>query len=202
MTGRIKLVYASNAPINELNEPPINYEYDEVSEFDQMCGTFNTSDFQLPHPECPDKFVCDIADVIDVNAGSPGLAAYAECLDAMNCAMMVGMTSHATSEIGLFIHQMIPHHQNAVNMAKGLLKAGLTCEDRNHLANGNGPSCAMEVIVREIINGQNAQIQAMRGILETLEEPAYADCVVPVFGEGDISKSRKRGKNENNHFRG
>jgi hypothetical protein len=178
MTGRIKLVNENNEPITEENIPAIEYEYDEVSEFDQKCGTFNTSDFQLPHAECPDKFVCDVADE------SPALADFSECLDAMNCAMMAGMTSHATSEIGLFMHQMIPHHQNAVNMAKALLKTGLTCED---LTNEDDPNCLVEVILREIINGQNAQIQAMRGILESLDEPAYANCVVPVFGEGDIA---------------
>ena len=40
----------------------------------------------------------------------------------MNCAMMNGMTSSvkgSASEDALFLHQMIPHHQNAVNMAKG-----------------------------------------------------------------------------------
>jgi hypothetical protein len=177
MTGRIKLVDENNEPITEENIPAIEYEYDEVSEFDQKCGTFNTSDFQLPHAQCPDRFVCDVADE------RPALVDFSECLDAMNCAMMVGMTSHASSEIGLFIHQMIPHHQNAVNMAKALLKTGMSCED---LTNEDDPKCTMEVIVREIINGQNAQIQVMRGILESLDEPTYADCVVPVFGEGDI----------------
>jgi aspartate/glutamate racemase len=103
----------------------------------------------------------------------------------MNCAsIMAGMTSHATSEMGLFIHQMIPHHQNEVNMAKALLKTGVSCED---LSNDKDPTCIMEVIFQEIINGQNAQIQAMRGVLEALDEPAYADCVVPVFGLEDIA---------------
>ena len=40
----------------------------------------------------------------------------------MNCAMMNGMTTSvkgSESEVALFLHQMIPHHQNAVNMAKG-----------------------------------------------------------------------------------
>ena len=64
----------------------------------------------------------------------------------MNCAMMTGMTTYVKDEFSLFIHQvsendvlhlpyslhkyiahpmksfihqMIPHHQNAVNMAKG-----------------------------------------------------------------------------------
>jgi hypothetical protein len=178
MTGRIKLIDENNEPINADDIPAIEYEYDEVSEFDKKCGTFNTSDYQLPNAECPDKFVCDVA------GGNSGLSDFSECLDAMNCAMMAGMTSHATSQMGLFIHQMIPHHQNAVNLAKAILKTGVSCED---LSNDEGPTCIMEVILREIINGQNAQIQAMRGVLEALDEPAYADCTVPVFGLEDIA---------------
>jgi uncharacterized protein (DUF305 family) len=50
------------------------------------------------------------------------------------------MTTDATSEIGLFIHQMIPHHQNAVNMAKALLKTGFSCED---LTNEDDPNRAL-----------------------------------------------------------
>jgi hypothetical protein len=180
MTGRIKLVDENNEPINADDTPAIEYEYDEVSDFDEKCGTFNTSDYQLPNAECPDRFVCDVV------GGDPILSAFSECLDAMNCAMMVGMTSHATSEVGLFIHQMIPHHQNAVNMAKALLNTGFSCED---LSNDEDPTCIMEVILREIINGQNAQIQLMRGVLEAMDEPAYADCVVPVFGVEDIASS-------------
>jgi hypothetical protein len=174
MSGRIKLVDSAGEPLVVDNTPALGYEYDEVAEFDEKCGTFNTSNYQLPNDQCPDRFVCD------VTGEGEGMADFAECLDAMNCAMMVGMTTDATSEIGLFIHQMIPHHQNAVNMAKALLKTGLSCED---LTDDEDPNCIMEGIMREIINGQNAQIQNMRGVLESLEEPAYADCVVPVFGE-------------------
>jgi hypothetical protein len=178
MTGRIKLVDANGEPLVTEDTPEIEYSYDEVDDFDKQCGTFNTSDYQLPHPECPEKFVCDVA------GESSGLSDFADCMDAMNCAMMVGMTTHATSEVGLFIHQMIPHHQNAVNMAKALLKTGLPCDD---LLDDEDTNCIMQGLMREIVNGQNAQIQSMRAVLETLEEPAYADCVVPVFGEDDVA---------------
>jgi hypothetical protein len=121
-------------------------------------------------------------------------------MDAMNCAMMVGMTTHATtSEIGLFIHQMIPRHQNAVNMAKALLKTGLPCDD---LLDDEDPNCIMQGMMREIVNGQNAQIQAMRAVLESLEEPAYTDCVVPVFGEDDVTGSTSRDDNSDDKTSG
>jgi hypothetical protein len=174
MSGRIKLLNENNEVINKENQPPLGYEYDNVSEFDKQCGTFNVSNYQLPHGQCPERFVCDVA--------NEGLKDYAGCFDAINCAMMVGMTTDATSEVGLFIHQMIPHHQNAVNQAKTLLKTGFSsnCDD---LTNDEDPNCIMEGILREIINGQNSQIQVMRGVLETLKEPQYADCEVLVFGE-------------------
>ena len=77
---------------------------------------------------------------------------------------------------------MIPHHQNAVNMAKTLLSTGdVPCED---LTNDEDPYCVMQVILREIVNGQNFQIQAMRGILDSLSLPATDDCIVPVAVDG------------------
>jgi uncharacterized protein (DUF305 family) len=45
---------------------------------------------------------------------------------------------------------MIPHHQNAVNMAKALSKTGLSCDD---LTNEDDPNCTMENLIGEIING-------------------------------------------------
>lgn len=184
MTGRIKLMDESGAPLFAENVPAMEYTYDEVSTFDQTCGTFNTSSYRLPDGEfagqCPERFVCESSESrflqSEGNTSSP-LEAFSTCLDAMNCAMMVGMTTHATSPIALFAHQMIPHHQNAVNMAKSLLKTGGmgTCED---LTNEDDPNCIMEHLMYEIISNQNHQIQTMRAVLEMLQEPAYADCVV------------------------
>jgi Domain of unknown function (DUF305) len=186
MSGRIKFVDEDGVPLNSDDTPAIEYEYDTVADFDKMCGTFNTSIFQLPHDQCPDKFVCDVAsDTTSVSRAEDDeeiLSAenYALCIDAMNCAMMVGMSTDAKyGPLALFIHQMIPHHQNAVNMAKATLKAGVTCED---LTDEEDPNCIMERILLDIIHGQNAQIQAMRGVLDQLEFPRFADCEVPVFG--------------------
>merc|ERR1719491_2686108 len=68
--------------------------------------------------------------------------------------------------ICLFNHQMIPHHENAVNMCKALLKSGeADCDD---LTDEDDEACIINVICQEIINVQNAQIQTMRGTLESL----------------------------------
>lgn len=76
---------------------------------------------------------------------------------------------------------MIPHHQNAVNMAKALLKTGkLTCDDLADEDTEQADDCALEVILREIINNQNAQIQGMRSILEGKGYPETNDCKVGI----------------------
>mmetsp|Transcript_7741 Transcript_7741/g.22749 ORF Transcript_7741/g.22749 Transcript_7741/m.22749 type:complete len:451 (-) Transcript_7741:277-1629(-) len=175
MTGRIKLL-KDDKPLQELNKPELGYQYDAPGEFDAQCGTFGLDSFQLPHEECPEKFVCDVPE------DNAPLAAFSECIDAMDCHMMAGMTTKvsAGSEVALFIHQMIPHHQNAVNMAKALLKAKkLVCSSLDE----DTPDCAMESILREIVNGQNAQIQAMRGYLDEKEYPQTDDCKVEIGGE-------------------
>merc|ERR1719420_393659 len=64
-----------------------------------------------------------------------------------------------------FIHQMIPHHQNAVNMAKAVLKTNtLDASDEGDLV--------MEHMMWAIINGQNFQIHQMQ---DYLAEKDYAE---------------------------
>jgi hypothetical protein len=86
MTGRIKLL-KNNTPVMGSDEPPLEYLYDELGEFDKQCGTWGLDAFQLPNLECPETFVC-LDDVTD-----PSLVTYAKCIDAMDCHMMAGMTT-------------------------------------------------------------------------------------------------------------
>ena len=153
MSGRIKLMKEGTV-LSEDDAPPLGYKYDVPSEFDANCGTYGLDEFQLPHPECPATFVCD---------AEPEIQPFSSCIDAMNCAMLVGMTTgtNARSEKALFMHQMIPHHQNAVNMAKALLFSGaLRCFDVRLETEG----CILTVIMHEIINNQNFQIQTMLSV--------------------------------------
>jgi hypothetical protein len=180
MTGRIKFVDENGEVLNETNTPEIPYTYDMASDYDRECGTFNLEPFQLPHPECPSKFVCDKPDV------STPVGKFADCLDSMNCAMTVGMTTnvHMDSSIALFIHQMIPHHQNAVNMCKALMVTGdIECSGIGDDEEDTG--CIMRRLCYEIINGQNFQIQSMRGVLDALDYPAEDDCKVEISSSED-----------------
>jgi uncharacterized protein (DUF305 family) len=172
MSGRIKLL-KEGLPISEENVPELGYSYDmPPGPFDKKCGSFGLDDFQLPNPVCPDRFVCGTEDQ------DAELQSFSECIDAMDCHMLSGMTTgvQASDEAALFIHQMIPHHQNAVNMAKVLLKTDkVVCAD---LTNEDSQDCVLERILREIINGQNHQIQLMNGYLEAYNHPPTDNCVV------------------------
>jgi Domain of unknown function (DUF305) len=95
----------------------------------------------------------------------------------MMAGMTTGVTSTKNSLTALFIHQMVPHHQNAVNMAKALLKTGkVTCNDLT----SEEPLCVMETILRDIIMNQNFQIQVMYGVIEALNYTKVNDCKVLV----------------------
>jgi len=173
MTGRMKFVDSEGNVLKQDNIPLIPYEYDVISEYDESCGTVGLGDFTLPNPQCPETFVC--------NKPEGAVGNFAGCLDSMNCAMAVGMTTNVNqgSAIALFNHQMIPHHQNAVNMCKALMATGelSSCED---ISDEEDPICAMVVLCYEIINTQNFQIQTMRGILDALGYDQEDDCEVKI----------------------
>ena len=176
MSGRVKFVDHTGTPLHPHNMPSIDYTYDTPSSYDQTCGTYGLDAFQLPHPECPKKFVCNERDI----EGPVGK--FAECLDSMNCAMMVGMTTniHHDSAVALFIHQMIPHHQNAVNMCKALKTSNeVNCED---ITDQSDPDCVMARLCLEIINVQNMQIQEMRGVLDAKGYDQEDDCAIEIEG--------------------
>ena len=188
-TGRIKLLKNDVAVKPDSNTPEIPYSYDNLNAYDKTCGTFGLDSFQLDHPECPEHFVCNVPE------GNADLKQYSGCIDSMNCHMLSGMTTNvnAGSSTALFLHQMIPHHQNAVNMAKGLMKIDPpSCPDLTDPDETD--DCALESILREIINTQNAQIQVMRGLLES-KFPSYPtdDCKVEIHHEEEDHSGHNHG---------
>ena len=54
-----------------------------------LLQTYGLDQYQLPHPECPAKFVCDV---------DARMRDFASCIDAMNCHMVVGMTTKVSSK--------------------------------------------------------------------------------------------------------
>merc|ERR1719311_1805029 len=103
---------------------------------------------------------------------------------ALDCHMNYNMKSILANSdpIVTFIHQMIPHHQNAVNMAKALLKT-------NTLDTSDEGDQEMEHMMWAIINGQNFQIHQMQDYLaeknyvesDICEPEASAPSPAPVF---------------------
>jgi hypothetical protein len=186
MSGRIVLTEANGDLINTSRVPvvPRNYHSYSSGEFDTGCGTYQLAAFQpiaSNTNQCPTTFVCDTS---AATAADTLVQEYAMCIDAMNCKMMQGMTSTASTVSQIFLYQMIPHHQNAVSMAKALLKkAAYNCAD---IAEGETEDCVLERISREIINNQNFQIQTMYNLLlaetETMDSVSSLieaqDCVV------------------------
>ena len=193
MTGRIKLIGSDGSMLSESNTPEIPYDYDCVSSFDESCGTFDIERFQTSdNPQCPDSFVC--------YDGAGTIGDMKECIDAMNCAMLTGMTvyygdagkDNKLNDTILFLREMIPHHQNAVNMAKNLLKSGevdCTLDAPTEEGDDISTACLLDPIVRGIINTQNSQIQAMYGLLETFNVPAPGDKVCNVKEDGKESNA-------------
>merc|ERR1711937_40467 len=112
MAGRIKLI-SGGSKVSEANTPEIPYEYKCISPFDQECGTYDLDRFQ---PEknamCPDTFVC--------YDGAGTIGEMVDCINAMDCAMLNGMTLYYGDEgkdskmndVILFLRSMIPHHEN------------------------------------------------------------------------------------------
>merc|ERR1711904_195997 len=186
MTGRIKFVDSEGDLLYPEDDPAIPYPYEEPSSYDETCGTFGLEDFQLPNDQCPDRFVC--------NAPGGAVGKFADCIESMNCAMTKGMTTNVNqdSAIALFNHQMIPHHQNAVNMCKALLFSGdADCSD---LTDEEDSKCVINVICQEIINVQNAQIQTMRAINIKEGYNPTDDCGVPIPNSLTCKKCKKKAK--------
>jgi hypothetical protein len=172
MTGRIKLL-KNGSHVSPDDFPEIPYEYDAPGDYDKECGTMGLEEFQLPHPECPDRFVCG-------QASDSKMETFGGCIDSMNCRLIADVTTgvSAESEIALFLHQMIPHHENAVNMAKALLQTGELDACSDYLS--EDPECVMFDIAISIVNDQNHQIQLMRALLGNMGYPEIDDCTVTI----------------------
>ena len=138
-----------------------------VSTFDENCGTHMSSAFDpnAAHSTCDGKhFLC----AMPAQAGAPS-GDFETCLSAIDCQMHHNMAtsipSTSTSKFATFARQMIPHHQNAVAMAKVLQKFG-TAGDYPAAGTEDQDQAWAEGLIRDIINTQNFQIQSMQAWLD------------------------------------
>ena len=74
------------------------------------------------------------------------------------------------------------------NIKPALLKTGkVECDDLADEDSDQADDCTMEIMLREIVNGQNAQIQLMRGLLASKGYPENDDCKVIVDGDSSFT---------------
>lgn len=156
MSGMIRVVDSldykedKNELVQKFN-PDIYYS--QHTDFDQTCGTSGVAKFH--HAKdfyCPNmNFLCD-------NNHNP---VFSMCMEAIDCKMNSEMrVEEHPNPLVVFMHQMIPHHKNAVNMARIALKHSLESEGYND------PEVDVPALLRDIINKQNMQIQDMESWLE------------------------------------
>ena len=84
-----------------------------------------------------------------------------------------------------FIHEMIPHHQNAIQMSKALLESGQLNDPAFELPDdeNENPNEIMQDIAWNIINSQSHQIQKMEAYLKQGSvNRGSAKCLAPEHG--------------------
>jgi uncharacterized protein (DUF305 family) len=137
-------------------------EQKTVATFDATCGTHASAAFdpKSKHSTCDGKtFLC--------GPGSSGT--YETCLTAIDCQMhhdMAVSVPAGKSKFATFARQMIPHHQNAVAMAKALAKHH-TAADYPAAGTEDQDKAWAEGLIMSIINLQNFQIQQMQSWLSS-----------------------------------
>ena len=162
MSGRIKVMDADGSFAADRDVPALPADYYKApSAYDAMCGTYGIGDYEESDGACTDTFVC---------GGDLARGSFGDCLRSMDCAMDAHMrtTLHA-DPVATFMHQMIPHHNNAINMAKLLLK-----EDALDAANDEEGE--IDDMLWAIVAVQGHQVLTMRSWLDGAGYAASAMC--------------------------
>merc|ERR1740117_1289553 len=151
MSGKIQIMkddgykYTNAKPEKSLYSPVVR------GPIDRACGTTGVADYA---EACSGSFLCG-------NLTAQSEPRFGQCLQGVDCAMNAGMFGESTPDhhapLVTFMEQMIPHHLNAINMAKLLLKADCVA-----VRNTDG----LEGILWEIISVQNFQVHQFRNYLQ------------------------------------
>jgi enamine deaminase RidA (YjgF/YER057c/UK114 family) len=163
MSGKISVAHpAGTTGLNALVTPfvPATY-YESMSApsagLDLACGTRGVSDDWDTAVCTGMTFMCDTK-----------TDQFSQCIQAIDCLMHTTMAVvENANPVATFMDQMIPHHINAVNMAKIVLKLATA-------APGFDDDVAM--LMRNVVNTQNMQIQAMQAWRETYNFTAAETC--------------------------
>ena len=182
MSGRIKVLTPAGAAVSAADDPALPADYYGLpSAYDEMCGTYGLDDYEASDGACSDVFVCN---------GGATLArgSFGDCLRSMDCAMDVGMrTTLSDDPVAAFMHQMIPHHNNAINMAKLLLKQDVLDSEYSSLSEDSeeseeqrrslqGDDGEIEDLLWSMIVVQGHQVMTMEDWLASNSYDASATC--------------------------
>lgn len=175
MSGKIVIQNADGSAYSSESAELALYEPIVKDNFDTMCGTSHVSEYaDGAQNECNIEFF----------AGSKDTD-FESCLQAIDCQMHYEMYSETSADgsdkIATFMQQMIPHHVNAVNMAKLLLKQA-TEEEIDAVDD-------LEAILLDIINTQNFQIHQFRNYLGGNGALLHDSDVVPPSTQSAGAKS-------------
>ena len=189
MSGRVKVVDAAGNKVQAADAPALADGYYKFpSAYDEMCGGYGLEAYQESAGLCAhETFVCtDDA----LPAGS-----YGDCIKAMDCDMDYNMrTTLSADPVASFMHQMIPHHRNAVNMAKLLMKEAA-------LSEANDEEGAVDDMLWDIVSVQAHQIQVMEAWLEAHGHATAARCDLQVqdTDHGDEHEGDHGDEHEGDH---
>ena len=167
MSGIIKIADATTGAVVSTKTAattlPADY-YKCPSTYDKSCGSYGIDAFQTSKGACGNEhFVC-------TTAATPS-GSFGDCLSSMDCAMDYNMkTTLDSNDVVSFMWQMIPHHENAVNMAKLLMKQNALTLSRRKLRgegrrlddDGGCADCAIDDMLWDIVSVQSHQILTMK----------------------------------------
>jgi len=166
MSGLIRVIDPAENSNNLVQNFDHQQYYMKSDKFDGKCGTSDVSKFHTKKQEfCPGQnFLCETRHNKD----------FSECMEAIGCKMNYEMRVEEDSNpLVVFMDQMIPHHVNAVNMARIALKHA------TEAVGYDDEELDVPGLLRDIINKQNEQIQEMENWLKRHKErkrvPDYCD---------------------------
>jgi len=157
MSGKIIIQNADGSSVTKADgsalahpTPLALYPPHQADGVDRTCGTYDTASYIGSGANaCDQRFVCGSLDTT-----------FEKCMQAIDCKMNKDMRSATTADnsdtAAIFMQQMIPHHVNAVNMARIVLK---------QVPEADVKKAEMFDIMNAIINSQNYEIHYFRNYL-------------------------------------
>jgi len=205
MSGKIQIRNADGTKYTNAKAEKVLYSPPTIDPVDSVCGTTSVAPYAgNGTSDCAEQFLCGTLDTT-----------FEKCMNAVDCLMKKEMLAETSldpvsdeDKIVAFMQQMLPHHENAVNMAKIILKqvpsadiqcAIEGCETGAAPATGAAGEAGeaggvtvdgeLSNILWEIVNSQTYQMHQFRGYLngkEDVDSPTGTKLLEPVDAQDTI----------------